>query len=91
MARLSPGYAFVPVDSTCLAKAPAVVPVRSSCVAGALCQAVTQVTAAAGGGAALVGAIMLGPRMGRFTDDGSVVYMRPNNPTSQVRIHYRPA
>jgi hypothetical protein len=45
------------------------------------------VGAAAGGGAALVGAIMLGPRMGRFTDDGSVVYMRPNNPTSQVAPH----
>ncbi len=38
-----------------------------------------------GGGAALVGAIMLGPRMGRFTDSGSIIYMRPNNPTSQVR------
>ena len=41
--------------------------------------------ALAGGGAALMGAIMLGPRSGRFTEDGSVVYMRPNSPTNQVR------
>lgn len=39
----------------------------------------------AGGGAALMGAIMLGPRSGRFTEDGSVVFMRPNSPTSQAR------
>lgn len=37
-----------------------------------------------GGGAALMGAMALGPRVGRFTEDGSVAYMRPNNPTSQV-------
>ncbi len=37
-----------------------------------------------GGGAALMGAIALGPRIGRFTADNRVVYMRPNNPTSQV-------
>ena len=38
----------------------------------------------AGGGAALMGAIMLGPRLGRFSKDGVVAYMRPASPTSQV-------
>ena len=38
----------------------------------------------AGGGAALMGAIMLGPRLGRFSVDGVIAYMRPASPTSQV-------
>ena len=37
-----------------------------------------------GGGAALMGAIMLGPRLGRFNEDGVVAYMRPASATSQV-------
>ena len=38
-----------------------------------------------GGGAALRGAWILGPRIGRFSEDGVMAYMRPNSPTSQVR------
>ena len=38
-----------------------------------------------GGGAALMGAWILGPRIGRFSGDGVMAYMRPNSPTSQVR------
>ena len=37
-----------------------------------------------GGGAALMGAYILGPRIGRFSKDGVMAYMRPNSPTSQV-------
>ena len=38
----------------------------------------------AGGGAALMGAFMLGPRSGRFGKDGVTSYIRPASPTSQV-------
>ncbi|GAB4813391.1 hypothetical protein N2152v2_000437 [Parachlorella kessleri] len=37
-----------------------------------------------GGGAGLMGAILLGPRLGRFQEDGSLVHFEPSSPTSMA-------
>ena len=34
--------------------------------------------------AGLMGAILLGPRLGRFQEDGSLVHFEPSSPTSMA-------